>query len=356
MDEIALLVSLLHSYSPTGNESRAVNGLVAAMRQAGFSARIDRTGNAVGTLGEGPRELVLLGHIDTVPGEILVRREGDHLYGRGAVDAKGPLACFTAAAARLGPQPGWRVTVIGAVGEEGDSRGARGILDEYRPEAAIIGEPSGWDHITLGYKGSAWFDYRLTKPMVHTAARTESACEAAVAFWNRVDNFSAQTNLGQERSFFQLTPGLRRMSSSSDGFSETALLQINFRLPPGLESAQLSEQLASLAGEGRLEMTDSIPAYRGEKNTPLVRAFLAGIRAAGGAPAFALKTGTADINLVAPAWGCPALAYGPGDSALDHTPNEHILIPEYLRSIQVLTGVLETLTSPPPNPPEKPAA
>ena len=66
---------------------------------------VDRTGNAVGVLGDGPREMVLLGHIDTVPGEIAVHRDGDALYGRGAVDAKGPLACFTAAAPAWAPGP-----------------------------------------------------------------------------------------------------------------------------------------------------------------------------------------------------------------------------------------------------------
>jgi LysW-gamma-L-lysine carboxypeptidase len=58
-----------------------------------------------------------------------------------------------------------------------------------------------------------------------------------------------------------------------------------------------------------------------------------------------LKTGTADLNIVAPAWGCPAVAYGPGDSALDHTPNEHISLAEYSRAVKVLVAVLKQLTS-----------
>ena len=345
MNDLALLEGLLRSYSPTGQESPAVSFLVDAMRQLGFEARVDRTGNAVGVLGGGPRELVLLGHIDTVPGQIPVRREGGRLYGRGAVDAKGPLACFTAAAARLGAPPGWRVVVIGALAEEGDSHGARGILEEYRPEAAVIGEPSGWDHITLGYKGSAWFRYEVEKSMVHTAAKAESAPEAAVTFWNAVTALAAEQNQGRERAFDQLTPNLRAMQSTRGEFSETARLEINFRLPTTIQADWLNARLTALAGEGRLEMIDPIPAYRGEKNTSLVRAFLPAIRAAGGTPAFSLKTGTADLNIVAPAWGCPAVAYGPGDSALDHTPHEHILISEYEKSIQVLAAVLETLTS-----------
>jgi LysW-gamma-L-lysine carboxypeptidase len=37
------------------------------------------------------------------------------------------------------------------------------------------------------------------------------------------------------------------------------------------------------------------------------------------------------------------LAYGPGDSALDHTPHEHIDLAEYARAIAVLTAALSAL-------------
>ncbi|NIU62369.1 MAG: M20/M25/M40 family metallo-hydrolase, partial [Pseudomonas stutzeri] len=63
----------------------------------------------------------------------------------------------------------------------------------------------------------------------------------------------------------------------------------------------------------------------------------------GGKPRFKLKTGTSDMNVVGPAWGCPIVAYGPGDSALDHTPREHIEIEEYQRGIEVLARALEAL-------------
>jgi LysW-gamma-L-lysine carboxypeptidase len=56
-----------------------------------------------------------------------------------------------------------------------------------------------------------------------------------------------------------------------------------------------------------------------------------------------VKTGTADMNVVGPVWGCPMVAYGPGDSKLDHTPDEHVIIEDYLRAIKVLQDVLETL-------------
>ena len=49
------------------------------------------------------------------------------------------------------------------------------------------------------------------------------------------------------------------------------------------------------------------------------------------------------MNVLAPHWRCPVVAYGPGDSALDHTPHEHINLQEYLRAIDILTRVLQLL-------------
>ena len=204
MDEVQLLEDLLKLYSPTCGEAAAGQYLVAQMAAWGYDAHVDEVGNAVGVLGDGPTEIMLLGHIDTVPGFIEVTRVGDRLNGRGAVDAKGPLACFVAAGAQAGKVAGRRITVIGAVGEEGDSRGAKFIVDKYRPQALIIGEPSGWDRITLGYKGSAWFDFEAKRTLAHTSAQNESACEAAVAFWNRLTAKVAEFNSGKPKMFDRL--------------------------------------------------------------------------------------------------------------------------------------------------------
>ena len=59
-------------------------------------------------------------------------------------------------------------------------------------------------------------------------------------------------------------------------------------------------------------------------------------------PGFVVKTGTSDMNVVAPAWRCPILAYGPGDNALDHTPGEHVALDEYWRAVLVLEEALPT--------------
>src|SRR5437867_13336497 len=97
---IELLEEMLSIPSPSTQERQLGQWLVSRLRSMGFAARRDEAGNVVAFWGSGPREVVLLGHIDTVPGFIPVRRDGDRLFGRGAVDAKGPLAAAITAGAR----------------------------------------------------------------------------------------------------------------------------------------------------------------------------------------------------------------------------------------------------------------
>ena len=51
------------------------------------------------------------------------------------------------------------------------------------------------------------------------------------------------------------------------------------------------------------------------------------------------------MNVVGPGWQCPIVAYGPGDSSLDHTPNEHIRLDEYWQAVVVLESALRRLGS-----------
>src|SRR5262249_29998753 len=133
--------------------------------------------------------VVLLGHMDTVRGVVPIRIEDGRLYGRGAVDAKGPLAAFVCAAARLAQSAPLNrpVLVIGAVEEEAaTSRGARAVVGRYQPVACVIGEPSGSRSITLGYKGRLLVDGAVRRSISHTAGPERSSSEIAAAFWERV--------------------------------------------------------------------------------------------------------------------------------------------------------------------------
>jgi LysW-gamma-L-lysine carboxypeptidase len=344
-EKFATLLGLVQRYSPSGQEAAAVTWLVARMHALGYGRAFrDEAGNAVGVMGEGARQIVLLGHIDTVPGEIPLRCEAGLLYGRGAVDAKGPLAAFVDAAARLGPLPSWQMVVIGAVDEERQSSGARHVAPLYQPEFAIIGEPSRWDRITLGYKGSAWAQVRTRRAVSHNAGQAKSASEAAFERWAAIQDWTAAYNQGRERRFEQVSPTLSGLASGGDGFEDWAELRVGARLPLGFEPQDWYDRLDQICQGAQVQPEGfPIPAYAAEKNTPLVRAFLSSIRSSGARPGFVLKSGTADLNIVAPTWNCPAVAYGPGDSSLDHTPDEHLALQEYSQAVDVLEGVLRRL-------------
>ena len=347
MNAEGLLTGLLRLYSPTGSEGEAVRFLAKQMSLAGLEANVDPVGNAIGRIGSGDRHVLLLGHIDTAPGEIPVRKQGDLLFGRGAVDAKGPLAAFVAAAA-LGPIPGLQVTVVGAVHEEGDSLGATHLRDHFpAPDALIIGEPSGWERVTLGYKGCVTYTLTAETNTAHPASDKANACEIAITAWDALVGWARNFNAGRSRAFDQLTTTLRAMQSEGNGLRERAQLRVTFRLPEGLAAPEIHSKVRQLIGPGiEIEtLPAAVPAFRAPKNTALVRAALAAIRAEGGTPRFVVKTGTSDMNMVAPAWGCQTIAYGPGDSSLDHTPEEHISLAEFQCSIVVLRGILERLSS-----------
>jgi [amino group carrier protein]-lysine/ornithine hydrolase len=287
-----------------------------------------------------------LGHIDTVRGFPTVAVRDGKLYGRGAVDAKGPLTAFATAAALIGPQPGWRIVVAGAVEEESiTSRGARHLVARRRPDLAVIGEPTGWERVALGYKGRLLADITLQRRMSHTAGLATSAAELAFAYWQRICAEVEALNTGREKVWDQVQAQLRSFSSSDDGLIETADMRLGFRLPLGVDPEQIQALLLEIDPHAVIRFSGEERAFRAEKNTPLVRGFLAAVRAAGGAPSFVIKTGTSDMNVVGPAWGCPILAYGPGDSALDHTPEEHVEIAEWRRGVRVLADALRRLTA-----------
>ena len=352
LDVAALLEHAARLLSVSGTEGAVAEYLVSQMATFCDEASVDAAGNAVGRVGSGPLQVTFLGHIDTVPGVVPVRVQGGKLYGRGTVDAKGPFCTAIAAASRLSQEvrDALTLTLIGAVEEEvASSKGARFALATYpKPDLLMIGEPSGWDAMTLGYKGRLVVKPTLTKPTFHTAGEGTTAAEDLVSCWQQAKTWAESVGAATPGPFDRVQIALQSLNTSSDGLSQKACAVVGLRLPPALSPADAEQELRQILHvpeESALELTfqGHETAYRGPKDTPLTRAFRVAIRAAGGTPRFKVKTGTSDMNVVAPHWDVPMLAYGPGDSALDHTPDEHVELAELERAVAVLTGVFEQL-------------
>lgn len=351
LDPVALLRRAVATPSVSGDEAAVARLLVEAMAGFADEAFVDRAGNAVGRWGHGPRRIALLGHIDTVPGAPPVRIVDGVLYGRGSVDAKGSFCTAVAAVAGLPAALRERLELwlVGAVEEEApSSKGARFAVQAYpAPELVVIGEPSGWDGYTLGYKGRLLVQARARRPNAHSSRDEATAAERAVAAYDVARAFVERDNAGVEGRFDALQLSLQELASSNDGLEQRCRATLGFRLPPRWSPEALEAALRALPWppDVALEVQGAERAYRGPRDSELARALRVAIRAAGGRPRPKVKTGTSDMNVVAPFWPVPMVAYGPGDASLDHTPDERLPLDEYRRAIEVLRTALAELAT-----------
>ena len=343
---IELLQWMVEQYSPSRHEHAFARSLAERLERRGWRARIDEVGNIIASLGEGPLCIALLGHIDTVPGEIAVRIDGGRLFGRGAVDAKGAICAFVEAAELLDEheRAGKQFLLLGCVEEEVPlTRGAFHVREHHRPDFVINGEPSGAHAITIGYKGILRVELESRVERRHTASNQYSApAEHIVQAWNALRNHCDDWN--RERSIFeQSIPSLATFLTDSSDVEEWAVANVTIRTGPASDCDQL---LALLSGSPAHARTVSRKdAVETDGMDRLTWAFKQSIRARGARPKLRLKTGTSDWNTVAEKWPVPTIAYGPGDSALDHTPHEHIHLDEYEEAVAVLAHVLALFPS-----------
>jgi LysW-gamma-L-lysine carboxypeptidase len=330
-----LLEDLVSIPSVTGEEAEAAERLAAYFEAHDREVWIDSVGNVRAPADD---SVLLTSHVDTVPGDIPVRVEDGVLHGRGSVDAKGPLVAMAVAAVETG------TSFAGVVGEETDSRGARHLIeDRADPGAVVNGEPSGWDAVTLGYRGFLPGTYVATSESGHTSRPERNAIQEAMDWWDRVEDAFAADEWTPV--FEQVTPKPVDIEggTSADGLSVEATMEVQFRIPPEMDAGALREVADGELESGTVQWREAIPPVMTSPRNPVARAFRVAIRGVGGDPSQLRKTGTSDMNLYADAWDCPMATYGPGDSALDHTPEERLPLAEFDRAVSVLERACERL-------------
>ncbi len=199
VDPAQNLARLIRCASVTPEDAGALGLLEDFLKPLGFQAERPRFAsegmpeieNLVATRGDAGPHLCFAGHTDVVPpgaladwalppfsGEV---RNGE-LYGRGAVDMKGGIACFVAALARLaarGALPEGRISLLVTGDEEGPAvNGTVKLLGHaesrgLRFDACLLGEPTNpdalGDMIKIGRRGSLSGRLRLTGRQGHVA-------------------------------------------------------------------------------------------------------------------------------------------------------------------------------------------
>ena len=330
-----LLADLVSIPSPSGEEAAAAERLVEFFEAHDREVWIDDTGNVRAPADD---SVLLTSHVDTVPGDVPVQLENGVLWGRGSVDATGSLAAMAVAAVETG------VSFAGVVREETGSNGAWHLVaDRDAPEAVINGEPSGWDGITLGYRGFLSGTYVSTSELGHSSRPDDNAIQSAVNWWSSVADFFDADDSDGVFDTVTTKPVSFDGGPTDDGLAVEATVDVQFRVPPKYTIDDIREVAEGELARGGVHWETPIPPVMTSPRTPVARALRAAIRGADGQPRLLRKTGTSDMNIYAGSWDCPMATYGPGDSDLDHSPNEHLDLAEYDSAIGVLVDVCERL-------------
>lgn len=338
-----VLLQLLSKHTPTGMEHRLADVMKGLAEELGYTSfEIDSVGNYLFRRGTGGRVLLLAGHVDTVPGELEYGIRRDEVYGRGAVDAKGPLAAMLVGAARARiNSSAASVIVAGLVDEEGEGGGARALLARSpRFDGVVIGEPTGGNGVAVSYRGSLTVRASASARGGHSSApyMGESALDKLL------DMIADIKLTFRGRSYESPTAAITQIRAGDwpTKLPEHAEAVINIRYPPGMETATILEKVeaaATLHG-CKIEIMDLTEPVSTRVSSPIVRALTRSIIRCGKKPRILKKTGASDMNILYRLTSNIA-AYGPGNSLLAHTSDESVSIAELELATSVIEGVVE---------------
>jgi acetylornithine deacetylase len=330
------------------------------------SWEIERTSalGVVGTLegrGDG-RTLLLNGHVDVVPpGDPALWThppfdavvDGGRLYGRGALDMKGPLLAGLFALASIrsaGIELAGTARLQSVIGEEDGGIGTLAtILRGYRGDGAIVMEPTD---LAVAPVQSGCLNFRVRVPgrAAHGAVREEgvSAFEKLFAMYEALAALERTRNegLGDDPLFaryripFPISVGILRGGDWASSVPDHATMEGRMGVRPdedprdarrALEAALME---AAAADSFLRDHPPEVEWWGGRflpaatpPDHPLVRSLAAAVTEVVGRPARleAMPYG-ADAGLIERVGGTPVVLFGAGDIRHAHRPDEHVEI------------------------------
>ena len=322
-------------------------------------------------LSDEPR-LVYICHMDTVTlgdgwdADITplgaVVRDGK-LYGRGACDMKGGLACAIAAlvhtlerVAADGALPRRGFSLICSVDEEDFMRGSEAAIDTGwvgSREWVLDTEPTD-GQIQVAHKGRTWFEIEMTGVTAHAsqpwkgadavAAMSEVVCALRHAF----AALPVHDELGSSTvTFGQIEGGYRPYV-----VPDHAKVWVDMRLTPPtdtaaainlVERAIVAAEAAVPGCHGSYTATGDRPAIERDPSSPLLatlKCVTDDVTDADTTVGF--FTGYTDTAVIAGKTGNRnCMSYGPGSLALAHKPNEYVPHADIIRCQNVLIALAD---------------
>jgi putative selenium metabolism hydrolase len=369
----AFTLALVRTSSPSGEEGAVAALVRAELERLGYDVEVDALGNVVGTLDAGPGPCVLLdAHMDTVGvtdpdawsadprGEL---RDG-RLYGRGAMDMKGPLAALVHGAAAAPPRAG-RVVVCASIAEEMiEGVATVEVARRVRPDVAVICEATGL-RVAVGQRGRAEIVVEVDGRPSHSS-RPDLGVNAVEAMADvlraaRAIELPRHPVLGP--AILVPTDVISRPYPALSVVPDRCTVTFDRRTLPGEGEEEVLAPLRAAAetaaaahgatarvaiavdrfdsySGARVEAPNLAPAWFTGAEAPVARAALAALAAEPSHWDFCTNgSGTAAL-------GIPTIGFGPGDEALAHRVDEHIELADLHAGARGYAALTAALTAP----------
>jgi acetylornithine deacetylase len=356
------------SVNPRDTDSPAEAGMadfVAAwLRGAGVEVEIQTVlpgrPNVLGRVrGRDRSRIVLLeSHLDTVEIDGMTAspfgaeiREG-RLYGRGACDAKGPLAAMMlalAALARDAPPP-VDVMLAGVMDEEHRYRGVTALLERGEPfAAAIVGEPTDLDLI-IAHKGCVRFTVTTHGRACHSSNPWEGdnaimGMADLLAFIRRAIEPEALATVHARVGPATVCVSLIQGGSAVNSVPATCTIYLDRRTLPGEEPlavwAGYRDRLQAIA-PGKITVCEPYLvdyAMDTDPASPIVRALEGAARGIGRPAAVRGVSYGTDASKLARA-GIPSIVFGPGSIRQAHSADEWIELRQVEEAATILVRTI----------------
>jgi acetylornithine deacetylase len=312
--------------------------LVETLAANGVEAHVDDAGNTLAVRGDPGADgthVALNTHIDTVSPHVPFERDGDVIRGRGACDAKGPLAAILDAFLAADPGDG-RLTLAITPDEETLSTGAAAL--DVEADCYVVGEPTGLD-VCNAAKGRFEGTLTLTGANAH-AAEPDSGVNAVAAAEDALGSlrtFDADRDPHPSLGAATCTPTVIDGGGATNQIPDRCSIVVDRRsVPP--ESAE--EFRAGLEAHVRAAVDDEVgvafdlvdreapflEAFATDPDERLVTTLVDAVSATGHDPAVRPFTAATEASYFAPA---PTVVFGPGsladgDGAVAHSPREYV--------------------------------
>lgn len=307
---------------------------------------------------DGVPTVVLNGHIDVVPAgdetawthpPFSGLRSNGRVYGRGAVDTKGPIAAALYAVDALGGLADslpFDVAFQLVCAEETTGVGTRAVFSRVpEPLAAIVLEPTNGAVAPVG-TGLLFFEIEVEGRSAHTSAPWCGAdaflhlMRVHVALSDLADERGARFG-EQYRTYFGDIPtpvpfvvGTVTAGTWRAAVPDTARMAGRWGVAPGEDLNALRSELEQLIAQvdvdaswdqcpTRVNWQHELPGWETAAGHPLVAAAERAVALATGSSKVTGLTAGTDAAQYGPK-GVPTIIYGPGDTALAHSPDEFV--------------------------------